>query len=188
MLGNKQYCYPLTISDFTSRFLIVCEALETTKEKFAFTVFERVFLEFGLTLAIRTDNGVPFAAPNSLFGLSKLSVWWLRLGIAIERIKPGNPQQNGRQERIHLTLKKETVRPAGENLLQQQEKFDDFIAEYNCERPHEALQMKAPVRAHLHQKDEEQLLPGTQWTSGRNQTGRRKNLARNLYELRLGLL
>lgn len=145
MLGNQQYCYPLTITDFTSRFLISCEALETTKEKFAFTVFERVFREFGLPKAIRTDNGVPFAAPNSLFGLSKLSVWWLRLGIAIERIKPGHPEQNGRHERMHLTLKKQTVRPAAMNFLQQQEKFDNFIDEYNCERPHEALQMKCPA-------------------------------------------
>jgi putative transposase len=144
MMGNKKYCYPLTISDFTSRYLIACEALETTQEKFAITVFERVFREFGLPLAIRTDNGVPFASPNGLFGLSKLSVWWLRLGIQVERIKPGNPQQNGRHERMHLTLKKHTVRPPGMNLLQQQGKFDDFIAEYNGERPHEALQMKCP--------------------------------------------
>jgi putative transposase len=145
MLGNQQYCYPLTITDFTSRFLICCEALETTKEKYAFTVFEKVFKEFGLPAAIRTDNGVPFASPNGLFGLSKLSVWWLRLGIEIERIKPGHPQQNGRHERMHLTLKKQTVRPPGINLLQQQEKFDDFISEFNCERPHEALEMKCPA-------------------------------------------
>ena len=78
MLGNKQYCYPLTITDFSSRYLIACEGLETTKERYAFTVFERVFKEFGLPRAIRTDNGVPFAAANSIFGLSKLSVWWLR--------------------------------------------------------------------------------------------------------------
>lgn len=142
-LGNKQYCYPLTITDFNSRYLLACEGLSTTKEIYAITVFERVFKEFGLPNAIRTDNGVPFSS-QALFGLSKLSVWWLRLGISIERIKPGNPQENGRHERMHLTLKKEATKPAGENFLQQQEKFDHFIHEYNNERPHQALQMKYP--------------------------------------------
>jgi len=90
---------------------------------------------------MRSDNGVPFASPNSLFNLSKLSVWWLRLGITIERIQPGHPQQNGRHERMHLTLKTETTRPAGLNSLQQQSKFDDFLEEFNNERPHQALDM-----------------------------------------------
>jgi len=144
MLGDKRYCYPLTITDHASRYLFACEGLETTKEKFAFTVFERVFREFGLPKAIRTDNGVPFSSPHSLFGLSRLSVWWLRLGIGIERIKPGNPQQNGRHERMHLTLKKETTKPPGMNFLQQQEKFDHFIQEFNHDRPHQALNMKYP--------------------------------------------
>ena len=107
--------------------------------------FERLFRERGLPLAIRSDNGVPFASPNALFNLSKLSVWWLRLGIAIERIKPGHPQQNGRHERMHLTLKRETTRPPGSNSLQQQERFDAFIREFNGERPHEALEMKCPA-------------------------------------------
>lgn len=88
---------------------------------------------------------MPFASPNALFNLSRLSVWWLRLGIQIERIKPGNPQQNGRHERMHLTLKQETTKPAGQNFLQQQAKFDDFIAEYNTERPHQALAMQYPA-------------------------------------------
>ena len=143
-LGDKRYCYPLTVTDQSSRFLLGCEALESTKEKYAFTVFERIFREYGLPSGIRTDNGVPFASPNALFNLSRLSVWWLRLGIAIERIKPGNPQQNGRHERMHLTLKKEATRPAGKNFLQQQAKFDDFVNEYNYDRPHQALQMKYP--------------------------------------------
>ena len=120
MLADQRYCYPLTISDFASRYLISCEALSTTQEIYAFTVFERVFKEFGLPLAIRTDNGVPFASAHALFGLSKLSVWWLRLGIRIERIKPGHPEQNGRHERMHLTLKKEATKPAALNFLQQQ--------------------------------------------------------------------
>ncbi len=144
MLASRNYCYPLTITDFASRYLLACEALESNCELYAFHVFERVFRERGLPKAIRTDNGVPFASPNALFGLSKLSVWWLRLGIAIERIKPGNPQENGRHERMHLTLKKEATKPAGENLLQQQETFDRFTQEFNIERPHEALEMKCP--------------------------------------------
>ena len=144
MLGDSRYCYPLTITDFSSRFLLACEGLETNAEAYAFEVFERVFKERGLPKRIRTDNGVPFASPNSLFHLSRLSVWWLRLGIGIERIKPGNPQQNGRHERMHLTLKKEATKPAGENFLQRQERFDRFIDEYNNQRPHEAIGMKYP--------------------------------------------
>jgi putative transposase len=144
MMGNKIYCYPLTITDFSSRYLLTCEALETTKEQYAFTVFENTFKEYGLPKAIRTDNGVPFASAHALFGLSKLSVWWLRLGIEIERIKPGHPEQNGRHERMHLTLKKETTRPPGKNLLQQQEKFEAFKQEFNFERPHQALDMNTP--------------------------------------------
>ncbi|RUV82023.1 IS481 family transposase, partial [Mesorhizobium sp. M5C.F.Ca.IN.020.14.1.1] len=146
MLADRRYCYPLTISDFASRYLLACEALHTTKEAYAFTVFENAFKEFGLPGAIRTDNGVPFASPNALFNLSRLSVWWLRLGIAIERIKPGNPQQNGRHERMHLTLKLETTKPAGANFLQQQAKFDDFIDGFNNERPHQALGMDCPAQ------------------------------------------
>jgi putative transposase len=145
MLADRRYCYPLTITVFASRYLISCEALSTTQEVYAFTVFERVFKEFGLPKAIRTDNGVPFASPHALFGLSKLSVWWLRLGIHIERIKPGHPQQNGRHERMHLTLKKEATKPAAQNFIQQQAKFDDFIDCFNHERPHQALDMKYPA-------------------------------------------
>jgi transposase InsO family protein len=118
-LGNNVYCYPLTVTDHASRYVLLCEALESTRESLAFTAFERLFQERGLPAAIRSDNGVPFASPNSLFNLSKLSVWWLRLGIQIERIKPGHHQQNGRHERMHLTLKKEATRPPGMNSLQQ---------------------------------------------------------------------
>lgn len=144
MLADRRYCYPLTISDFASRYLIACDALSTTKETYAFTVFERAFKDFGLPAAIRTDNGIPFSCPRALFGLSKLSVWWLRLGINIERIKPGHPEQNGRHERMHLTLKLEATKPAAGNFLQQQAKFDDFIDCYNNERPHQALGMEYP--------------------------------------------
>jgi transposase InsO family protein len=147
-LGNGQYCYPLTVTDHASRFLLLCEALESTREDWAITAFEQLFQERGLPTAIRSDNGVPFASPNALFNLSKLSVWWLRLGIAIERIQPGHPQQNGRHERMHLTLKQETTRPPGLNSLQQQARFDAFRQEFNTERPHEALAMKCPAEVY----------------------------------------
>ena len=143
-LGNGQYCYPLTVTDHASRYLLMCEALESTRENTAITAFEQLFLERGLLAAMRSDNGVPFASPNALFNLSKLSVWWLRLGISIERIRPGHPEQNGRHERMHLTLKKEATRPPGMNCLQQQARFDEFVQEFNSERPHEALAMKTP--------------------------------------------
>jgi len=145
MLGNRRYCYPLTITDFASRYLLTCEALLTTQEQFAFTVFERTFKEFGLPQGIRTDNGVPFASAQAIYGLSKLSVWWLRLGIQIERIQPGHPQQNGRHERMHLTLKQEATKPASGNVLQQQARFDAFVERFNQERPHQALGMKVPA-------------------------------------------
>lgn len=143
-LGNGQYCYPLTVTDHASRMLLMCEAHGSTKEANGLPAFQRLFEERGLPEAIRTDNGLPFASPNGLYNLSRLSVWWLRLGIRIERIKPGHPQQNGRHERMHLTLKKETTRPPGANSLQQQARFDDFLSEFNIERPHEALDMKCP--------------------------------------------
>ena len=139
MLGNRRYCYPLTISDYRSRYLLACEGLHSTKSELAFSVFEQAFRDFGLPQAIRTDNGTPFASPNALFGLSKLAVWWLRLGIKIQRIKPGRPQQNARHERLHLTLKAEATRPASFNFLQQQERFEHFTEVYNHQRPHQAL-------------------------------------------------
>jgi putative transposase len=101
--------------------------------------------KFGLPQVIRTDNGVPFASAHALYGLSKLSVWWLRFGIQIERIQPGHPQQNARHERMHLTLKKEATKPAPPNVLQQQARFDAFVDRYNQERPHQALAMKVPA-------------------------------------------
>lgn len=144
-LGDGRYCYPLTVTDQASRFLLACEALESTREDGALRCFQALFAERGLPTAIRTDNGLPFASPNGLYNLSKLSVWWLRLGIRLERIKPGHPQQNGRHERMHLTLKREATRPAGRSILQQQERFDAFRKEFNGERPHEALDMQTPA-------------------------------------------
>lgn len=143
--SDGRYCYPLTVTDHASRFILMCEAHESTRENPVIAAFERLFAERGLPAAIRSDNGVPFASPNGLFNLSRLAVWWLRLGIAIERIKPGHPQQNGRHERMHLTLKQEAARPPAGNAIQQQERFDAFRNEFNTERPHEALAMKTPA-------------------------------------------
>ena len=126
-----------------SRYLLCVEALESIRTADTFLTFERCFKEFGIPDAIRSDNGVPFANVRSIYGLSSLSVWWLRLGINLERIKPGKPQENGRHERMHRTLK-EWINPVSENLLQQQERFDEFIKEFNSERPHEALNMQVP--------------------------------------------
>jgi transposase InsO family protein len=144
-LGNGRYCYPLTVSDHAARYLLLCEAFESTREATVIEAFQRLFRDRGLPVAIRRDNGLPFASPNGLYNLSRLSVWWLRLGISIERIKPGHPQQNGRHERMHLTLKKEATRPPGLNSLQQQARFDAFVRELNAERPHEALAMRCPA-------------------------------------------
>src|ERR1700722_17041689 len=147
LLGNHQYGYPLTVTDHASRYLLTCEALSSTKEQYAFTVFERLFKERGLPSNIRSDNGVPFASAQALFNLSKLAVWWLRPGMGMERIQPGHPQPNGRHERMHLTLKKEATKPAGLNFLQPQVRFDDFMEIFNNERPHQALGMKCPAHS-----------------------------------------
>jgi putative transposase len=146
-LGNRQYCYPLTITDRFSRFLLGCEALESIHTSSAQATFEAVFREHGMPRCIRTDNGAPFAS-RGLHGLTRLSVWWLRLGIRHERIEPAHPEQNGQHERMHLVLKQQTTRPAAPTLLQQQERFDSFIDEYNDERPHEALGQTPPARHH----------------------------------------
>lgn len=142
-LGNKRYCYPLTVTDHFSRYLIGCESLENQKTEPAKDCFEKIFEQFGVPQAILSDNGAPFGS-TGFTGLSRLSVWWMSLGIKPLRIEPGCPEQNGRHERMHLTLKEQTTRPAARNHLQQQEKFDDFRQEFNEERPHEALNMKTP--------------------------------------------
>ena len=158
-LGNRRYCYPLTVTDQASRFVLMCEALDSTREMPVIAAFQRLFAERGLPKAIRSDNGLPFASPNGLYNLSKLSVWWLRLGIAIERIKPGHPQQNGRHERMHLTLKQETARPPAANSIAQQERFERFQNEFNSERPHEALAMKCPAEIYRHAQQPYNGLP-----------------------------
>jgi transposase InsO family protein len=147
-LGNGRYCYPLTITDLHSRFLVACVALESTKAETARWAFSEAFREYGLPSVIRSDNGCPFAS-TALAGLSSLSAFWLRLGVRSERIEPAHPEQNGQHERMHLTLKEETTRPAGANLLQQQERFDAFREEFNEERPHEALGQRTPASFYL---------------------------------------
>jgi len=143
--GDGAYCYPLTVTDNFSRYLLGCQALEGTTHEGAKAVFTRLFKEFGLPRRIRTDNGTPFAAA-SLGRLSQLSVWWLKLGVVPELIEPGKPQQNGRHERMHRTLKAETTRPAAANGRAQQRKFNAFVREFNHERPHEALDMRTPAQ------------------------------------------
>ena len=142
--GNGIYCYPLTVTDGFSRYLLGCQALNSTAVAEAKPVFTRLFKEYGLPKRIRTDNGVPFAT-NTLARLSSLSAWWVRLGILPELIEPGKPQQNGRHERMHRTLKAETTRPAAGSLAAQQRKFNVFREEFNHERPHEALDMHTPA-------------------------------------------
>lgn len=143
-LGDGSYCYPLTITDQFSRFIVGCEGMGAISEEAARDVCEDLFRTHGIPTAMRSDNGVPFAC-TGLAGLTKLSAYWLRLGIALERIRPAHPQENGRHERMHRTLKAETTRPARDNLLQQQERFDAFVEEFNTQRPHEALDMKRPA-------------------------------------------
>jgi transposase InsO family protein len=138
------YCYPLTVADGFSRYLLGCQALLSTQTTGAKPVFTRLFHEFGLPKRIRTDNGAPFAT-NSLARLSTLSAWWVRLGILPELIEPGKPQQNARHERMHKTLKAETTRPPAGNLQAQQRRFNHFRSEFNDVRPHEALDLETPT-------------------------------------------
>jgi len=142
--GDGIYCYPLTVTDGYSRYLLGCQGLLSTRVALAKPVFTRLFKEFGLPKRIRTDNGVPFAT-NTLARLSQLSAWWVRLGILPDLIEPGKPQQNGRHERMHRTLKAETTRPPANTSRGQQRKFDRFRDEFNSERPHEALDMQTPA-------------------------------------------
>lgn len=143
-MGNGIYCYPLTVTDNHSRMLLACQGLLTTACADAKPVFRRVFQEYGLPLKIRSDNGVPFAT-TSLARLSMLSAWWIRLGIRPELIEPGKPQQNGKHERMHKTLKAEATRPPAASLRSQQRKFDVFRQEYSHERPHESLDQETPA-------------------------------------------
>jgi putative transposase len=164
-MGDRTRCHPLTLSDEASRYLLKCEALEAPRHELVLPQFELAFREFGLPDAIRSDNGAPFAstAPG---GLSKLSVWWIRLGIRPLRITPGEPQQNGVHERMHRTLKAETTKPPAEHRVAQQRVFDRFRAEFNDERPHEALALKPPAKVYsvsrraMHEPHEPEYVDG----------------------------
>lgn len=142
--GDGHKCHPLTISDAFSRYLLRCQGLRRTDFEAVRPMFEAAFREFGLPWAIRSDNGAPFASP-AVGGLSRLSIWWLRLGIRPERIEPGKPQQNGRLERLHLTLKQHAAQPPASTFARQQQRLDGFRQEYNQLRPHEALGMATPA-------------------------------------------
>jgi putative transposase len=141
---NRQYCHPLTITDACSRYLLRCEPMEAERMEASKAVFEEVFKEFGLPLRMRSDNGRPFAS-TAIGGLSKLSIWWIKLGILPERITPGCPQQNGRHERMHRTLKAEVASPPKEDWQAQQEALKAWRDEFNNSRPHEALGMQTPA-------------------------------------------
>ena len=145
---DQQRIDPLTISDAASRYLLRCQAVEKANTQHVRAIYEAAFREYGLPLAMRTDNGPPFAS-KAVAGLSVLSLYWMKLGITPERIAPGHPEQNGRHERIHRTLKAETGRPPAADRRAQQRSFDRFKLCYNEERPHEALGMKTPARCYV---------------------------------------
>jgi hypothetical protein len=141
--GDQIYCYPLTVTDQHTRYLLACHGLLSTKGTGVRPIFDRLFREYGLPGAMRTDNGVPFAS-TALHGLTPLNVWWVRLGIQHQRILPAHPQQNGAHERMHKTLKQGAIRPPRAHLVAQQRAFNRFRQEYNNERPHQFLDGQTP--------------------------------------------
>lgn len=145
LLGNRRYCFPLTIADPASRYLFAVEALSSTRVHSALAVFERVFRHWGLPEQIITDNGTPFCSARALGGLTELSKMWIKLGIQHLRIEPGKPQQNGIHERMHSTLKREATQPPEPNMHAQQRRFDRFIEHFNHVRPHQALGQEKPA-------------------------------------------
>lgn len=147
--GDGTWCYPLTVVDHWSRYLLACRSLSSVRTPGTRAVLERVFREYGLPARIRSDNGAPFASALALGGLSPLAVWWIRLGIVPERIQPGCPAQNGRHERLHRTLKRETARPPATTARAQAQRFARFRYEYNQERPHEALGQRVPAELYV---------------------------------------
>jgi transposase InsO family protein len=142
--GDGRRCNPLTISDDASRYLLCCRHLDRMSYELVRMQFERIFRDYGVPVVIRTDNGSPFSS-RGLCGLSRLSYWWIRLGIHPERIMPGHPEHNGRHERMHKTLKRHTAAPPAKTIAAQQKRFDSFMVEYNDYRPHEALDMQTPA-------------------------------------------
>ncbi len=151
--GNGERIDPLTISDAYSRYLLRCQAVEKTNTERVRAIFEAAFREYGLPQAIRTGNGAPFAS-LAMGGLSRLAVWWIKLGIVPERIEAGHPEQNGRHERMHRTLKQEVAMPPEKDRRGQQRALHNFRWEYNEVRPHEALQMETPASVYVPSKRE----------------------------------
>lgn len=159
------WCYPLTVMDHASRYLLGCQGLPGTRFEETRAVFERLFREYGLPERIRTDNGVPFASLG-VGNLSRLSVWWIRLGIRPERIEPGQPQQNGRHERMHRTLKRSLDIPLAADLPTQQRQLDDFRRHYNDQRPHEGLAQRPPAQCYAPSpRPYPRRLPGLEYPS-----------------------
>jgi len=144
-MQNGRLCYPLTVTDEYSRYVLACRGYHAIDGDEARRCFEGLFRRHGLPDSIRSDNGGPFAS-TAICRLSRLSVWWMRLGITLKRNVPGHPQHNGRHERMHRDLKAETTRPPAGNLRSQQQRFDAFVEEFNCERPHEGLDQQPPAR------------------------------------------
>jgi putative transposase len=149
---DRKYCYPLTITDHSSRYLLACEALFSPSIQESLPVFKECFSKYGLPQVIRSDNGSPFASLQSPFGLTQLSVWLVKLGIILERIDPGHPEQNGRHERMHRTLKEEACQKPATNLFTQQDRFETFKTIYNTVRPHEAINQETPA-SRYHKSD-----------------------------------
>lgn len=140
LAGNKEYCYPLTVMDLNSRYLLSCKALPSTAVEATRLSFLSLFREYGLPQVIRTDNGIPFCQPNAIGRIGSLGFWWVRLGIKPEHTKPATPSENGAHERMHRTLKQLATRPASATMKSQQRRFDNFTDEYNNHRPHSSLE------------------------------------------------
>lgn len=164
--ADGKLCYPLTITDNNSRYLLLCRGLSHPTFEEVQPWFEWAFREYGLPKAIRTDNGAPFASVG-LGGLSRLSIWFIKLGIRPERIEPGHPEQNGRHERMHRSLKEATAKPPKGNLWLQQRAFDEFVQEYNFQRPHEALGQQTPASVYKpSQKHYPPRIPEVEYDNG----------------------
>ena len=144
--GSGKYCYPLTVMDLSSRFILCLKALETTAIDHTKREFIRIFREYGLPGVIRTDNGLPFAHPLAIGRMGQLALWWVRLGIRPEHIRPGRPSENGAHERFHRTLKGQATKPSSQSMKSQQERFDEFRTEYNTRRPHRSLKDRRPPK------------------------------------------
>lgn len=142
--GLGTYCYPLTVLDLYSHFVLGLKALDTTSVDPTMQEFKRIFREYGMPWVIRTDNGIPFAQPNAIARLGQLALWWVRLGIKPEHIRPGRPSENGAHERFHRTLKAAATKPGSTSFSSQQERFDEFVTEYNWHRPHRSLKDRRP--------------------------------------------